>query len=76
MELDVNPNPAENTITLSTGRTELSVFRVFDILGRIVIDQEVSDQEELDVEHLEPGLYYYKLIAGSRLQTGKLWIKR
>jgi hypothetical protein len=74
MDLKVYPNPAENYIVVETGISQLSTFKMFDMIGCLVIAAEVSDKEQLSVQQLEAGMYYYKLTAESRLQSGKIVI--
>jgi hypothetical protein len=75
MELKVHPNPADLYIIVETGCLPPSAFKMFDMLGRLVMVAEVADKEQLSVAQLDPGQYYYKLTAGSRLQVGKLMIR-
>jgi hypothetical protein len=75
MDLKVYLQNADQYITIETGISEPSQFKMFDMIGRLVLIKEVSDKEQLSVETLKAGMYYYKLVADSKLQTGKLWLK-
>jgi hypothetical protein len=76
MDLKVYPNPAADYLVVETGYDLPSGFKLFDALGIVVIQAEVSDNEKIEIGHIEPGMYQYKLISGSRLQVGKLKVIR
>jgi len=75
MDLKVYPNPADEYIIIETGIPQPSQFKMFDMIGSLVMMAEVSDKEQLSLEKLKAGMYYYKLVADSKLQAGKLWLK-
>jgi hypothetical protein len=75
MDLKVYPQNVDQFITIETGISEPSQFKIFDMIGSLVLLKEVSDKEQLSVEMLKAGIYFYKLVADSKLQTGKLWLK-
>jgi hypothetical protein len=75
MDLNVYLQNADQYITIETGISKPSQFKMFDTIGRLVMMKEVSDKEQLSIEMLQAGMYYYKLVADSKLQTGKLWLK-
>jgi hypothetical protein len=75
MDLKVYPQKADQYITIETGISEPSLFKMFDMIGSLVLIKEVSDKEQLSVEMLTAGMYFYKLIADGKLQVGKLWLK-
>lgn len=76
MDLKVYPNPADDFLVVETGYEFPSGFKLFDALGIMVIQADVNDNDTIDIAHLEPGMYQYKLISGSRLQVGKLKVVR
>lgn len=60
------PNPTSNTINISNRYTNNSnkTLEVFDISGKKVIEQKISDNNEiinLDVSDLSSGIYIYKI---------------
>jgi hypothetical protein len=76
MELKIYPNPADDYIIIETGISELSTFKLFDMIGKMVLISEVSDKEKLSIKDLGESIYYYKLVADTRLQAGKLRLNR
>lgn len=76
MQLKVYPNPANDFIIIETGISQPSTFKLFDMIGKMVMFSEVSDKEKLSTKDLEEGVYYYKLVADHRLQAGKLRLCR
>jgi hypothetical protein len=76
MELKIYPNPADDYIIIETGISELSTFKLFDMIGKMVLISEVSDKEKLSIKDLGESIYYFKLVADTRLQAGKLRLNR
>ncbi|HLO58144.1 MAG TPA: T9SS type A sorting domain-containing protein [Bacteroidales bacterium] len=76
MELKIYPNPADDYIIIETGISEPSTFKLFDMIGKMVLISEVSDKEKLSIKDLGESIYYYKLVADTRLQAGKLRLNR
>jgi|WetSurSiteA1Bulk_404760.scaffolds.fasta_scaffold00300_7 hypothetical protein len=74
MELKVYPNPADQYIVIETGSSLASTFKLFDLIGNLMIATEISDKEQLSVKELKAGVYYYKVTSESRLQAGKIMI--
>jgi hypothetical protein len=63
-------NLPENT------RVQLNVYDIRGSLCNQLIDCEMPagrHETALAIEQLQPGLYFYRLVAGSRLSTGKLF---
>ncbi len=74
------PNPATNSATLEFENPTNTAFnlQVFDITGRVVIEQSIitTNRIQLNTQHLPAGIYHYRLIAAEeKLQSfGKLII--
>lgn len=72
-QVAVYPNPVKDVITVSIsnfeGNTHLDVLNA---IGQVVLSQEVtSNQEQLDVESLPPGVYIVQLSNGSKKHSIK-----
>jgi len=75
----VSPNPVENKINLTSdiliGQIQLILF---DSSGKIVLDQSVSQYEDIDVTDLNSGVYLLKIYdpLGVNLETHKIIIAK
>lgn len=71
----IYPNPANDLLNVKLNDVflELSIV-VYDAFGKIVLKQSLKQAETLlNIEHLSPGLYYYKLADEAKtLNVGKL----
>lgn len=80
--VQVYPNPAKNVafINIPSGATSGVVVRVYDIAGRVVIEEKhaVSSAStiRLNTEKLQNGLYMYNVTIGNKVETGKLTIAK
>ncbi len=54
-KIKIYPNPTRDFITVEGEDVNSAI--VYDINGRAVINQSLSDQHKVDLSHLEPGVY-------------------
>lgn len=75
-EIQVYPNPATDYISfdLKDNASEATV-ELFDIQGRLVLSQAVSGQTKIQVNHLNKGLYMYKLLQNDNSFSGKVIVE-
>jgi hypothetical protein len=74
-ELQVYPNPANNTVTVSAESDKNFSVQVFDLTGRLLIQQSSrKEQLTIPVENLPNGLYLLKISSGNEMLTKKLSI--
>jgi|GEM_PF-3098822 len=72
-ELKFYPNPASQWLDVEFPSAGLHSIEIADVLGRIVLQQQVSGiHGQLDVSHLSPGTY----ILQARNPTGHQWIEK
>ncbi|MDO6595490.1 T9SS type A sorting domain-containing protein [Oceanihabitans sp. 2_MG-2023] len=70
----IYPNPVANGIvTIKTSNNEAVQVSVFDVLGKQVLSQNVTNQT-LDVSNLNAGMYILKLVQNGNSTTKKLVI--
>ncbi|HET8572330.1 MAG TPA: T9SS type A sorting domain-containing protein [Edaphocola sp.] len=69
----VYPNPASNTVTVSSESDKVFSVQILDLTGRLLIQQN-SQQEQLSIpiENLPNGLYLLKVSSGNEMLTKKL----
>jgi len=71
----IYPNPATNNLNIQNA--ENSSIKVFDLLGRIVVlENNISLNQQLDVSKLTTGTYLIKIINGNQVKTDKFIISR
>ncbi len=68
------PNPAENIVNVTGSNGEGYSFVLYDISGKKVAEQILSDTNQLDVSAQASGVYFYSIIDsdGVIAQRGKL----
>ena len=74
-KLEISPNPTSNQINVNIDLIETqdkANIRIFDVFGRLIIEQEYSNfqsgQIEFDVSQFASGSYFLQFVseAGSR----------
>jgi len=73
-EFKVYPNPVSDIMKIEYEALngDEKIF-VIDALGKIIMESKLtSDNTELDVSFLNPGIYFVKVISGSKISTTKV----
>ena len=76
---DVYPNPAHNYLKVRLSKVVLGKMHIklFDITGKVVIEQEVqSVEEELNLKDLQNGVYVLRVANAESIIVSKKIIKR
>ncbi len=74
--VSIYPNPANETITISTTGTKGKIDVVItDISGKVLMQDEVSNNATVDVSKLSAGMYFVRLKVGE-FNTVKKMMKR
>jgi hypothetical protein len=76
-EFSVFPNPSSSTVNFVTENVEAKQIVVFDVTGKLVEKQNLTDGKlKLDVSNYTTGLYMYSVIgnANQTLKSGKITV--
>ncbi|MEI7595781.1 MAG: LamG-like jellyroll fold domain-containing protein [Bacteroidota bacterium] len=74
-ELNVYPNPANETITISGANN--SILEIIDLIGQVVIKNKItSDKKIINVSNLKQGTYTIKVKDDYQTRTMKFQISR
>lgn len=65
----VYPNPVQNLLNIKH-LPEAAAVRLMDVSGRVLI--KYTEEAELDVSHLAPGMYFLRVINGDDSRTIKI----
>ena len=70
------PNPVDKQFSIHFSDAYQKIeIQLYDIQGRIVLQKYIKNGENINIEHLETGIYVYSLNIEGKTQRGKL-IKR
>ena len=75
LEMILYPNPTDkNFVTIQTNSLDTKEIKVFDIIGKKVIDVSLNTNS-LDVSKLNSGIYLVKITVDNQTNTHKLVVK-
>jgi hypothetical protein len=76
IDLIITPNPviSGQARTLLTGDAASGILQVFDMAGKIILQQQIRSGTTLDLHSLTKGMYLVKFITGNRVLSKKLLI--
>ena len=66
-KITVYPNPSTHFLTIM-GITQPQHFQVYDLVGSEIIKGELSNNQKLDISHLNSGMYLMKFQDGSTVR--------
>ena len=72
----LSPNPGNDYLEISLPNAVRGTFALYDIRGRLLLEETFSQQLRIATGHLPSGIYVYRLRDGQgRRHYGK-WIKQ
>lgn len=69
---NVYPNPAKDFIAIKSNTNQITLIKVYDVLGKNVITQNKLINNRLDISKLNKGLYFIKIDADGNSLTKKI----
>jgi hypothetical protein len=70
------PNPASGTINISHEFDEASLtFELYNIQGQKVLAKVLTDTNQIDISHLNKGLYVYNVLVEKEVYSGKVVVE-
>jgi len=74
--LTVYPNPVKDFVVFDLpNNSEIATVELYDIQGKKVMQQKLTETKQIAVGHLPKGLYLYRLTDGEKFYTGKLVVE-
>ena len=70
MTISVYPNPAHDKLYVNG--TNVQTIGIFDVIGHNVL---TTNDTEIDVRGLEPGIYFVRINCGDNIITERVIIK-
>lgn len=72
----VFPNPASEKITIQLNDSEKAgIFELFNVIGKKITLETISNSTQLDVNNIPPGTYFYQIKLKQKVFTGKIIIQ-
>jgi hypothetical protein len=72
--LHIYPNPAQNNFTIEVSTNEKQTLQLFDINGKLILQQSIQSNTVIDARGLSNGIYYACIINNNSVATKKLVI--
>ncbi|WP_299050214.1 DM13 domain-containing protein [uncultured Polaribacter sp.] len=69
------PNPAKNNLTISNTENINGEIRIYNVLGKQVLQQSNISNQTIDISNLNSGIYMLTINADGRSKTQKLVIE-
>ena len=70
--INIYPNPAKNKIFISNLKEDNTLVKIYDINGRLVLENKISNKEYLNISKLSKGIYQIKFKGSDWNEIRKL----
>jgi hypothetical protein len=73
----IYPNPSHNTFTISLGKLNIEdgILNIYDVIGRAVHQQTLTNQSMIIDKQFSAGIYFVKVQAGEKVFAEKLVVE-
>jgi hypothetical protein len=73
--INVYPNPARDNINIVLPENISSaIFTLYDMQGKVLIQQQISNQDAVSIDNIATGIYIYKVTTDKQNYTRKIVI--
>ena len=73
--LSIFPNPVNNGfLSIKSSSNLIKTIKIYDVLGKKVIDEKIENNQRVDVSKLNKGVYLIKVIENEKIASSKLII--
>jgi hypothetical protein len=73
--LSIYPNPAQNSVTVSTGISTPSVMTLYSSSGQYLMEKEFTGKTLIDVSGLTAGMYFVTCVTETGTSSEKLIVR-
>jgi hypothetical protein len=74
--IQVYPNPSKGTVYIKGLDEDMAQVNVYDLMGKQVLQNNVSNNEPLHMEGLKDGIYFLKILDNTGFKSQKLLLKK
>lgn len=74
--LSVSPNPASNVVNVTTSGVNNATLTIVDVLGNVVLKEEISESRKVDVSEFNNGIYFVTVNANGSKTISRKFIVR
>lgn len=71
-DLEIYPNPVENTLYFNWSGKERFTIKLFDITGKLLWESKVDEATVINVQHYISGVYIAEVSAGNEIMRKKI----
>jgi aminopeptidase N len=75
-EIILYPNPSSNVLKIGVESVIKGFIRIYDINGNVVLKQRMNNNNEINIETLDSGIYVFNARINDKIINNKFQIKR
>ncbi len=71
VKINIFPNPVKDQLQIQYDLKYPANVEIYKVQGNLIMSEQVQNGSVLNIEYLNPGLYFYKLFVQGKTATGK-----
>jgi type IX secretion system substrate protein/VCBS repeat protein/FG-GAP repeat protein len=75
-EINIYPNPNNGSFVIETNSTEKQTMQIYDINGKLVLNQTINGKTNIDASNLADGVYNISLLSNDGITNKRVVIVR
>ncbi len=75
LEINIQPNPCINQLTIETAETTPLYLEIYNMSGQIIIQQHIKNNDSINLSHLNSGIYLAIITNDAGIRTHRKIIK-
>lgn len=66
------PNPTSDILYFYGNDAQGFSIKLFDISGKVILEKIIENNSNIDIQHLQDGVYFYQIFTDNQTKTGKI----
>ncbi|MFZ7116587.1 MAG: T9SS type A sorting domain-containing protein [Bacteroidota bacterium] len=73
-DFNIYPNPATDAITIQLPFEKNSKVQIINVVGEIILEEEISSSKIISVQNIAPGIYFARITNGNNFSSVRRFV--
>ncbi|HXD93896.1 MAG TPA: T9SS type A sorting domain-containing protein, partial [Bacteroidia bacterium] len=74
-KVNIYPNPTNGNFIIETNTTEKQTIEIFDVAGKMVLNQSINGKTNIEASNLDNGMYFIQVKTNDNIYTQKIIVQ-
>jgi len=75
-EINIYPNPNNGSFIIETSSPEQQIIKIFDVTGKLVLNQSINEKTSIDANDLNAGIYNISILSSTGIVNKRIVITK